>query len=251
MEENSVIELEDASVIVSDVEKRIRTTGVKGLDFNKARELGMFQRIANLLCASHASIVAAYRIYGGAAKIMNDFGARRLDISKAMSDFEKAFMKFTDFWTGYYASGQSGIEINNDTENLYRHIMQWAQLPFSWSLGDEQRTPDESVDIAIRLDIGDKQLTFRRTVIDEQVAESSESWCVTKYDIHKKKQTIVEDNMDKASAMMVAKRMSADDDTAVYTASMVQRANKFETSVLPYKSYHMNGTVGKLTKQFR
>ena len=69
MEENSVIELEDASVIVSDIEKRIRTTGVKGLDFEKAQELGMFQRIANLLCASHASITAAYRIYGGAAEV--------------------------------------------------------------------------------------------------------------------------------------------------------------------------------------
>ena len=247
--EQGIIELSEASVVSDDIQKKLRTAGVRGLDFEKAKELGFFTRISNLLCASHASIMAAYRIYGGVDYLLSEFGGRKNEINREMNNFEKAFTKFINFWTDYYAHGGAGREVNEETEVLYRRIMEWAQLPYQWELGDKQRVDDNGLDVAIRMDVDDKQYTFRKTVLDgETVGESDETWCVTKYDVLEHKQTTVEDNMDKASAMMVAKRLSADDTTNIYTASMVRDYMERKTEITPYKAYKANETVGRLTK---
>lgn len=253
MDEKGVIELSESSVVADDVMKRIRTTGVRGLDFEKAKELGFFQRISNLLCAAHASIMAAYRIYGGVDYLLSEFGGRKNEISKAMNDFEKSYTKFINFWTDYYAHGGAGVEVNNETEMLYRHIMEWAQLPYQWNLGDKQRVENNGLDVAIRVDIeGDKEYTFRRTEIDgEIIDEIKESWCVTKYDTREHTQKTINEKMDKASAMMVAKRLSAEDPTNIYTASMVREYTMDKMDVTPYKAYRNNETVGRLTQQFK
>lgn len=47
--------------VAGDIHKRIETTGVRGLSTEKAFELGVYQRIANLLCVTHASIMAIGR----------------------------------------------------------------------------------------------------------------------------------------------------------------------------------------------
>jgi hypothetical protein len=249
MEEKGILELKESSVIADDIEKKIRTVGVRGLDFEKAKELGLFNRISNLLCATHASVMAAYRIYGGVDYLLSEFGGRKNEINREMNNFEKAFTKFINFWTDYYAHGGAGREVNEETEVLYRRIMEWAQLPYQWELGDKQRVDDNGLDVAIRMDVDDKQYTFRKTVLDgETVGESDETWCVTKYDVLEHKQTTVEDNMDKASAMMVAKLLSADDTTNIYTASMVRDYMERKTEITPYKAYKANETVGRLTK---
>ena len=248
--ENGVIELSESSVVADDVMKKIKTAGVRGLDINKAKELGFFDRISNLLCATHASIMAAYRIYGGVDYMLSEFGGRKNEIAKAMNDYEKAVTKFINFWTEYYAHGKACQEMNEDTEVLYRRIMEWSQLPYEWNLGDAQRIEDNSANVAIRLCTDEKQLTFKTsTVNNEVVGDISESWCVTKYNEKEHKQTVVEDNMDKASAMMVAKRLSADDAENIYTASMVQDLTERKTIVTPYKAYRGNETIGRLTKQ--
>ena len=110
MEEKSVIELNDSSVVENDVIKRIRTTGIKGLDIARAKELGFFTRISNLLCATHASVMAAYRIYGGVDYLLSEFGGRKNEIAREMNVFEKALTRFINFWTGYYAHGGAGRE---------------------------------------------------------------------------------------------------------------------------------------------
>lgn len=248
--QNEVIELVGSVDIAEDVHNIIKTVGVRGLDFEKAKELGLFQRISNLLCASHASIMAAYRIYGGAATIINDIGARRNDISKAMNDFEKSFMRFVSFWTDYYAHGQAGREVNEESEALFRNIMDWAQLPLDWQLGESQRKDDNDIEVAIRIEGEDKTYTFRKSTIrDELVGESEESWCVTEYDTKKLVQTTVEENMDKASAMMVAKRMSSDNKDNIYTASVIRDYMQRMTDITPFKAYKNNETVGGLTKR--
>ena len=249
--EQGIIELSEASVVSDDIQKKLRTAGVRGLDFEKAKELGFFTRISNLLCASHASIMAAYRIYGGVDYLLSEFGGRKNEINREMNNFEKAFTKFINFWTDYYAHGGAGREVNEETEVLYRRIMEWAQLPYEWGLGDPQRTEDNSLDVAIRVNADDKQYTFRTTTIgDEDIDESktTESWCVTKYDTKEHRQTTVEERMDKASAMMVAKRLSAEDAENIYTASIVRDYTEHKTVVMPYKAYKANETVGRLTK---
>jgi len=245
--EKAMIGLSESSVVEDDVIKRIRTTGVRGLSFENAKELGFFTRISNLLCVTHAAIMAANRVYGGVDYLLSEFGGRRNDIAKAMSDYEKAFTKFTDFWTGYYAHGNAGIEVNEETETLFRRIMEWAQLPYKWELGDPQRIEDDGLDVAIRVNVGDKQYTFRNTVVDgKTVGEPKESWCVTKYDTREHTQTCVEQDMDKASAIMVAKRLSAEDRDNIYTASVVRDYVEKKTEVTPFKAYKANETVGRL-----
>lgn len=242
-----------ASVIEDDIEKKIRTVGVKGLDFEKAKELGFFTRISHLLCATHAAVMAAYRIYGGVDYMLSEFGGRKNEINREMNTFEKSFEKFIRFWTDYYAHGGAGREVNEETELLYRRIMEWAQLPFTWNLGDPQRVEDDGLDVAIRVDIDDdKQYTFRTTTIEgDIVGAAEESWCVTKYDTLEHKQTTVEERMDKASAMMVAKRLSHDDPNNIYTASIVRDYMEKKIDIVPFKAYKANETVGLLTKQFK
>ena len=111
---------------------------------------------------------------------------------------------------------------------------------------------DDGLDVAIRINTEEKQYTFRQTVLSgETIGTSTESWCVTKYDTREHKQTTVEERMDKASAMMVAKRMSVDDPDNIYTASMVRDYVERKTEITPFKAYKANETVGSLTKMQR
>ena len=190
--------------------------------------------------------MAAYRIYGGASSVMNDFGARKNVIAKAMGDFEKSFMKFVAFWTDYYASGTSGMEVNMETENLYHRIMDWAQLPEQWQLGDGQRTENDS-DIAIRVDADGKTVYFKRTTVSVEESDCrGESWCVTKYDVCRAVQETVNTGMDKASAMMVAKRLSEEDAQHIYTASVINTVEEKKEVLIPLKVYEKGQTIGKL-----
>ena len=128
--------------------------------------------------------------------------------------------------------------------------MEWAQLPYEWNLGDKQRTDDNGADVALRMNIDDKEYTFRVTPLKEEIlGDGDESWCVTKYDRKEHKQTTVENDMDKASALMVAKRMSADDQDNIYTASMVREQMVRSTVVTPFKAFKANETIGRITKQ--
>jgi hypothetical protein len=142
--------------------------------------------------------------------------------------------------------------VNEETETLFRRIMEWAQLPMAWNLGDPQRVEDNGIDVAIRINTDEKQYTFRQTVLDgDIVGESEESWCVTKYDTKEHVQTSIEEGMDKASAMMVAKRLSQEDAENIYTASVVRTYMERKTEVTPFKAYKANETVGRLMKQFK
>ena len=252
MEEKGVIALNSAVVIEDDIIKRLKTTGVRGLDFEKAKELGVFTRISNLLCATHASIMAAYRIYGGVDFLMDEIHGRKNDIAREMNTFEKAFDRFVRFWTDYYAYDKAGQDVNEETETLFRHILEWAQLPYEWNLGDPQRVDDKGTDIAIKVETDDKTLTFRTTTLkDEVVGDGDETWCVSKYNTKEHTQIVVEDNMDKASAMMVAKRLSVDDKENIYTACVVYENMVRQTIVTPFKAYRDNQTVGRLMKEFK
>ena len=127
--------------------------------------------------------------------------------------------------------------------------MEWAQLPETWQLGESQHT-ETSGDVAIVVKRKDERdLYFHNSVLDAELVEDvTESWCVTKYDERTKEHTTCETDMDKASAMMVAKRLSSDDTSAIYTASIVREFVEKRTEVTPYKCYKSNETIGKLKK---
>lgn len=235
--------------VADDIKHRVQTTGVRGLDFEKATELGVFQRIANLLCVTHASVMAAYFIYGGVDYLIDQLNARKNEIAREMNMFDKAFDRFIKFWTGYYAHGTSGREVSYEAERLYHKIMEWMQVPETWQLGEEQRTKSLR-DSCIRIDLPDnKVFTFYKAELNhELIGEPQETWGVFCYDPNTGKQTSVHTDMDKASALMVAKRLSDENPDNIYSASIIRDLVEKRTEVMPFKAFKGNETVGKITQ---
>ena len=234
--------------IADDIKNKVQTTGIRGLDIEKAQELGVFKRLANLFCVIHASIMAAYRVYGGVEYMLDQMNARKNEIAKEMNAFEKAYDHFVRFWTDYYAKGKTGKEVAFETENLYHKIMEWMQMPEAWQLGDEQRTPCGK-DLAIRVDMpNEKVFTFYKTELSNDVIESNETWGVLCYDPQTNIQVCENADMDKASAMMVAKRLSVENPTKIYSVSIIRNVLERKTEVVPFKAVKNNETIGKLIR---
>ena len=237
--------------VADDVQNKIDAVGVKGLSLKDAQQLGVFQRIGNLLCVCHASIMAAYRIYGGVDYIIEQLHSRKNEISREMNLFEKSFKRFVQFWTNYYTHKQGvSNEVMAETESLYHNIMKWAQLPESWQIGESQRIDDDT-DVSLRFRFNNKQYTFRHATANSDVEVERESWCVLKYSEKTNKQMVVEEGMDKPSAMMSAKRMSANDTECIYTAAVVRDVIEKKTVITPFKAYIENKDVGKIVKTLK
>ncbi len=253
MKNNEVIELNGGVKLENNVEGLVKTVGVRGLDIHKAKELGVFQHISLLLCSMHTTVCAAYKIFSGVDYLLSEVGAKKHEIKKACNDFEIAFDKFFRFFKNYYIDdGESewdrNIEVANDVENLYHKIMEWSQLPENWQLGDEQRTRNANDEI-IKVQADDITLVFNKCELKrELVGEIKESWCVTKYDVHDHSQTTVNTDMDKASAIMVAKRLSAEDEKNFYTATTIREYTETKSEAIPFRVFRGNKTVGKHKK---
>lgn len=250
MKKDEVIEIVNAVEIEKGITKKIKTTGVRKLDYTKANELGVFKRISNLLCVVHTTIITAYRIYGEVDYLFDELRARKNEINREMNLFDKEFARFMRFWTDYYVSdADAEKEIMVETERLYHQIMRWMQIPETWQLGDEQRTKDD-VDVAIRIESpqNEKTYTFHKVDINQETLESKESWCVLCYDVHKSAQETVNVGLDKATATMIAKRLSDNDKENIYTVAMVRDLVEKRSEITPYKAFRDNKTIGKITK---
>lgn len=243
------VEIVGSVDIADDIKKRVQTTGVRGLDMEKAQEYGIFQRIANLLCVVHSSVMAAYFVYGEVDYLIDQLNARKYEIAHEMNMFDKAFDRFVKFWTGYYAHGTSGREVSYEAERLSHKIMEWMQIPETWQLGEEQRTTSFR-EGCIRIDLpDDKVFTFYKAELNhELVGEPKETWGVFCYDPNTDKQTSVNTDMDKASALMVAKRLSDENPDNIYSASIIRDLVEKRTEVIPFKAFKANETVGKITQ---
>lgn len=250
MRDEETIVIKAGADVVENVAKRIRTAGVRGLSTEKASELGVFNRLSFLLCAMHSSICAAYRIYGGVDYLLTEMGSKRHEIKKACCDFEAAYDKFVAFWRGYQTK-EGVMEMNDEVEALFHQIMRWAQLPEDWQLGDVQHTDDDT-DVLIKIDADEKLLKLHRaTVESEAVGDVEEEYCVLRYEDGSKQQHCVERGMDRASAQMVAKRMSADDTAHIYTAAVLQTMTERRVDIMPIKAYKANKTIGNIRKVFK
>lgn len=243
------LQLNGNEAVANDVQKKVQVVGIKNLDVSKAKELGLFDRISNLMCLFHTTISAAYSVYGKMDYLLGACNIQKRDIQKACNDFERSVNKFLTFWTDYYAKGDAGVEINREKEILYHQLMQWAQLPESWNLGDKQRT-NTPTDVVIEIDQEDRVLRLKKTVVStDAVGDVEESWCVTRFD--KDKQYTIYENMDKASAVMVAKRLSSEDASCLYTASIITDYTERKTIVTPFKAYKGGDVIGSIRKEFQ
>jgi hypothetical protein len=181
--------------------------------------------------------------------LIDQLNARKNEIAREMNMFDKAFDRFVKFWTGYYAHGTSGREVSYEAERLYHKIMEWMQIPEAWQLGEEQRTKSLR-EGCIRIDLpDDKVFTFYKAELNhELVGEPKETWGVFCYDPKTGKQTSVNTDMDKASALMVAKRLSDENPDNIYSASIIRDLVEKRTEVMPFKAFKANETVGKITQ---
>lgn len=245
-----VIEVQDFAVEVSkDIERRIHTSGVRGLNFEEAKKLGVFERLGSIMCATHMTVMAAYMIYGYADYIIDELGARNHEIKREMNLFDKAFDRFVRFWTSYYDDKIHDNDVAFQSERLEMQIMKWMELPINWELGDEQRVKNETR-TAIRITIDGDVYTFSRAKTNIEIEGNEESWGVLKYDRCANKQDVIHDNVDKASAMMAAKRLSDNDKDNIYTVAIIRDVVEKYTEITPYKVYRNNQTIGKITKEF-
>lgn len=251
MKRYDAIELVGKAEIEESARKRIATTGVRGLSFEKAQELGLFTRISLLLSTMHTTIMAAYKVYKQVDDLLDAFGGRRNDIAKACKDFERAADKFIGFWTDYYSKGGSLKDVDYEISNMYRNVFKLTGVPEKWVLGGAQSEENTNADATIVIDNGDKLLRLSGSTINEKVSSCKESWCVTKYDVESQTQVCVHSDMDKSSAAMIAKRLSSEDKCNIYTISQVLEVEKSETVVTPTKAFQANGTIGKIGKTIK
>jgi hypothetical protein len=247
MKDNHALELEGSVEAAEAVRKVIRTAGIKGLDEDTAEELGLYKRLSFLISTMFSAYSAAYRIYGNISALLDEFGGKKHEIIKACNQIEGAWDKFTRFWKNGYMNTDSIKDSNYDTEILYHNIMRLSRIPESWQLGEPQRT-DAPYDTAIITENGENRFYLKKSVKEDSSETVNEYWCVTKFDLKTKKQVIVENKIDKASALMVAKRMSANDSCNIYTASQVLEVKKEETIVTPFKAYSDGGDTGRNVK---
>ena len=255
MIDEQVIEMKVSEEVQKQVMNRITQAHIRGLDFKKASELGIFTRMSLLLCGMHSLSVTAYKLYGGVNYLLEILGAdKKHDIRVACNRFQNAVDDYMNFWTRYYSNNCNAVkEMNDETEELYHQFMKWAQLPESWALGEPQNTPDDT-DAMLQVveDSSDRVLRFHRSVVESEVVSGiKESWMVTRFNRRTHQQLSVEEDLDKASAQMIAKRLSAEDPENIYTASCVREYTQRVTEVLPNKAFKGNKTVGTIRKVFK
>lgn len=243
LQENA--EIIGAVEIADDIKQKVVAAGVRGLSIENAEKLGVFQRISNLLCTMHATITAAYRVYGGVAYLMEQLHGRKHVIAQEMNAFEKAYDRFARFWTDYYAKSKSGREIGMETERLYHKIMEWMQIPEAWNLGDEQRTEGNETAICVEFE-KDHFFNLYKTQVNQQMEMVDETWGVFCYDPQIDKQTLVNTGVEKSIAMMIAKRLSVESPHNIYSVSAIRDVVEKRTEIIPYKAIINNKTVGRI-----
>lgn len=250
MEKEMIItsELDNVVEYEKGVSTAVKVAGVKGLSHEKAMELGYYDRISNLLALLTASLGAAYRVYGHIDALLTAFGVKRHEIKKNCTTFEEAWEKFLNFWgcNGYFEKERAG-DMEKDIDELYRLLMRFGRLPIEWGLGDEQRV--EKAPVALRIDDGDRWLNLFKTVLTREfIGEPEKQWCVTKFDENTRRQDSVYTGMEKADAMMVAKRLSAEDPKNIYSASVLTEFTEKRTEIMPMHAYRNNVEVGQKGK---
>ena len=233
----------DGSRHEGKVIRLVRQNHTPGLDLEKAKELGLFTRISNLVCAIHALNMTACRIKGEVDNLFDMAGARRHEIKRELENIDRAFDRFVEFFRGYQTI--DGVhDMNDEAEILYHQYMRWCQLPEHWALGDKQYTGAETEPL-VTVECDNVDVNFYVSEIDhEDIEDPVEDYCVTKYDRKTRLQETAEDSVDKASAQMVAKRMSVNDPENMYTVSKLTTYTRRITYATPMKVFVNGNMVG-------
>lgn len=238
------------------IRKRIQHVGVKGLDIDMAEELGLMDRISNLLCAMHCLTMAANNLYGQVDYLFGLAQVKKHEIKRACQEFRQAYDRWYKFWRAYQTVG--GVqEMNREAEDLVEQYMRWAGLPVHWELGDPQEAPrDTEPLIEIDRDEDDSIWRLYRDVAESETMEDDETereeWAVFSSDPHEgvNTMTCVERGIGKADVQMVAKRMNAADPDRLYTANRLQVVKERRLEVIPMKAFLGGQAIGSVKSVF-
>lgn len=252
MNEEYVMELSSVEKLAKNASGIFRVKGVNNLNVESATKLGFYDRFGNLIALMATAAAVADMVYDNISAMLNDFGVKQHEIKKMCTDYEKAFDKFYSFWLREkYLDKKQIPEIEKDCEELYHMVMRWGRLPENWQLGDKQRI-DIDADVLIKVDAGDRFINFKHSVDSrEDVEEPNERWCVTRVDRENETQFVVYDDMQKADASMVAKRLSDEDPDNYYTASVIKTSVQKITETTPMKIFRNNENVGDIKQFFK
>lgn len=233
------------------IRKRIQHVGVKGLDIDKAEELGLMSRISNLLCAMYCLTMAANNLYGQVDFLFGLAQVKKHEIKRACQEFERAYDRWYKFWREYQTVTEVQ-EMNREAEDLVEQYMRWAGLPVRWELGQPQDAPRETEPL-IEIDRDDRIWRLYRDVAESELIEDDETereeWAVFSSSGHQdgtNTMTCVERGISKADVQMVAKRMSAADPDRLYTASRLQVVKERRLEVIPTKAYLGGQAIGSV-----
>lgn len=234
---------------VEDVEDKVRKVHVKGLNYDKAKELGVFNRVNNLLCVIHKSICAAYEIFGEVDYIMEQLHARKNEIAMEMNAFERAFDRFFAFFSSYYKKNKDHLGISQEAITLSKKLLQWSELPEKWQVGDKQFVDALPKEDSIRVKLNDNQsFTFFTASKDVNIAHNNETHGVLCYNPNTGEQKSVHTDMDKASALMVAKRLSNENKENLYSVVSISDVVERRTDIKPLEVFVNNEKVGENAK---
>lgn len=227
----------------------MKSLGIKGLDFEKAEELGVISRISNLLCAMHALSTVECDIMAEAEHLFDVCRMNKHELKKACSDFHKAYDRWFSFWRKYQTV-DGVLEMNKESADLREQYMRWLQIPVHWELGQPQEIHSEKEPL-IEIDGGEKIWRIYRDVGDSEiVGDIEEEWAVMRSKQKafegSKEMICVERGLDKSSAQMCAKRMSSNDHDMLYTASRLDSLTEKRVEVVPFKAYFNGELIGDI-----
>lgn len=119
---NDNVEIVGSVEVAEGIKNKVKTTGVRGLNADEANKLGVFARMSNLLCVTHVTVMAAYRVFGEFDYLVDKLHARKNEINHEMNLFDKAIDRFIKFWTNYYAHGKLTKKALEKIRNYKEHL---------------------------------------------------------------------------------------------------------------------------------